>query len=102
MFKKANEEFIDLTKFSVVDLFHSLNEPFVSAITGQAVSPARASILVCQSRTSLLEIFIGLFFPQSGERVLYSAFPFPPEQMNDRTSEAEAFVSQMGFMMEDL
>src|SRR4051812_11628615 len=101
MFEPSKTPFVDIRKFSVLRFYKSLNDPEVSPAPGIPARKSTSTVLVLQNQTKELEIFIGLFFPESGERVLYHSTPFHLELLSERLSEAQGFSEQMGFILED-
>lgn len=102
MFERAAQDYVDLTKYSIIHLFESTNEPLISLSAGKATARARAFVLAAQSRPNSLEVFIGLYFPESRERVLSVSEPFAPERVREQIGEAEAYLGQMGFIIESV
>ncbi|MDB5038908.1 MAG: hypothetical protein JWQ35_2436 [Bacteriovoracaceae bacterium] len=101
MFEQISEVFIHTPKYKILHLYHSLNEPLISPADGLPVQTATATLLVMQDLQKSIEIFIGLFFPDSGKRILYKAPIFQIELLSDRITQAQAFVEQMGFLMDN-
>jgi hypothetical protein len=102
MFEPAAETFVDLKKVTMVHLYHSLNAPSVSMGDGLPPLEAKAHLMVVQPKARFFEIVIGLFFRESGRRVLYKREPFPCEALEPKLSDAQAFVEQMGFIMDNV
>lgn len=102
MFKQIPETFIEFSKQHLVHLYQSLNQPHISPGAGLVAQPATAHLLVFQTSPAEIVIFIGLFFPESQQRVIYRMDAFSPEFLAENLAQAEAFVGEMGFMMDNL
>ncbi|MBN8555714.1 MAG: hypothetical protein J0L93_09735 [Deltaproteobacteria bacterium] len=102
MFNLMKEEFVDLAKLSLVHVYQSLNQPQVSPGQGMVAQSASAFLMVCRNSPTVIEIFIGLYFSEANQRVLYHSTPFPAEVVEEKIAEAEAFVGEMGFLMDNL
>lgn len=94
--------YLDLSKKSLVHLYKSLNQTNVSPGPGQVSQAANAYIFVFRNPSAQFEIAIGLHFADSGQRVLYTVPSFASEAVNDKVLEAEAFVGEMGFLMDNI
>jgi hypothetical protein len=102
MFEIAEKVFIDLHKLALVHVYQSLNQPQVSPGQGLVSQSAQATILVLRNSPTIIEIFVGLFFPDSNNRILYKSGPFQAEIVEEKIAEAEGFVGEMGFLMDNL
>lgn len=102
MFDQITDDFIDLKRSQLIFLFHSLNQPQISPGPGLAAQAAEAYTAVLQTLNQQMTIYVGLFFAQTNKRVLYRIGPFQSELLEAQMTEAEAFTSQMGFLMTNL
>jgi len=64
--------------------------------------PALAYLMIFRSGPAQLEIFVGLFFSETCQRVLYYMPSFPSEMIGEKLGQAETFLSQMGFLMDNV
>lgn len=101
-FERLESPFIDPKKLRLIHLYQSLNQPQVSIDSDQAPEPALAHFIMAEAGEEQLYLFIGLFFLNSDERVVFQDGPFSPEDSPEKLAEAEAFAGEMGFMMDDL
>lgn len=102
MFDQATGTYLDFSKAELLHLYKSLNQALVSPGPGMVSQPASAMIFVFKNSNSQFEVAVGLHFVDSGQRVLYRVPPFAAEIINEKVAEAEAFVSEMGFLMDNL
>lgn len=102
MFDEVTGTFLDLSHKSLMHLYRSLNQAQVSPGVGLTAQVASAYIFVFRNSPKEVEIMVGLHFTESGQRVLYKVPPFAPENTNEKVLDAEAFVGEMGFMMDNV
>lgn len=100
MFDQLADTFLDLSKKSLLHLYKSLNQAQVSPGPGLVAQPASAFIFVLRKTATDFEVLVGLFFLESRQRVLYQVPPFAAEVVNEKVTEAEGFVGEMGFLMD--
>lgn len=102
MFQPLSEKFIDLKKYKLLHMHHSLNEPLVSLKGGESPEAAKAFLMTLQSETHLALHVVGLYFPDTGKQVLYASEPFQVELFSESFDEAQAFAEQMGFLLDNM
>jgi hypothetical protein len=102
MFDAIEEVSLDPKKYQLVHLFQSLNQPQISPGAGLVAQTANASLMVVKSSAKGMEIFVGLFFPDQDQRVLYHMPVFSSELIEEKLSLGEAFLGQMGFLMDNM
>lgn len=102
MFEQVATAYLDLEKKTLVHLYKSLNQAQVSPGPGMVSQPASSFIFVFRNSPNEFEVSVGLHFSESGQRVLYKTPGFAPETVNEKVSEAEGFVGEMGFLMDNI
>jgi len=102
MFELCSQNYVDLKKFTVMHLFQSLNQPHLSPEPGLPAEPSQAFFIVSEAATEKIRLFVGLCFLNSSHRILYGTTDFVAEDTPERLAQAEAFVGEMGFLMDDL
>ncbi len=102
MFDLLKESFIDLGTQTLLHLYHSLNQPQISPGVSKKVQAAEAYMMVLQASSTKATVYIGLYFNDDEQRVLYSSGLFSMDQLEHQISQAESFLGEMGFMMDNL
>lgn len=101
MFEQITRSFVDLNERALVHVYKSLNQAQVSPGPGMTALSATAYIFVFRNSTSESEIRVGLHFTENDQQVVYEMPMFQPELINEKMGEAESFVSEMGFLMDN-
>ncbi|TVQ79880.1 MAG: hypothetical protein EA369_03780 [Bradymonadales bacterium] len=102
MFELSSPPFVDLQKEKLLQLYQSLNQPVLSPEPGLPAETAQAYFILSLGQGEKLHLYIGLCFLDSSHRILYKSEAFSDEEMVNCLVEAESFVGEMGFMMDDL
>ncbi len=100
MFEQMKDSYIEMADRQLVHLYRSLNEPAISMTAGSQATPARGYMMVFKAQKKI-QIFVGLYFPQTKERMLFESKAFPAEQLHDNLSQGETFLSDMGFLVDN-
>lgn len=101
MFDVCNEPFVDLKSSKLIHLYVSLNQPVISAGAGMSAEPAQGYVFACQDSSQRVILYVGLFFPQSDHRILYTLPPVDVGRLQEAISQAESFANEMGFMLDN-
>jgi hypothetical protein len=102
MFEPSSTGFIDLKKCEILHVFQSLNQPVLSPEPGLPAELSQAYFVISENHQQKVSLAVGLCFLQSSHRILYEVAGFTAEEIPERLVQAEAFVGEMGFMMDDL
>lgn len=98
MFEALDRDFLEAKTDRLVAYYHSLNQPRISPPSGGAAGPASAHTMVFQEGGAL-HVFVGLFFPEANQRVLYRLDSDLAERVPEALAACEAFTGEMGFLM---
>ena len=101
MFDLLTDPFVDLKRQNLIHLFQSLNQPQVSPGVGLGAQAAEGYLMVFQIEKQM-SIYVGLYFRESSQRILYYSGLFSPDVLEEKLSSAESFVGEMGFMMDNV
>lgn len=102
MFVVSEKSFIDPLKCPILQIYQSINESKISPGDSRAPEFAIAGFLLVEEDEEKLKLYVGIYFRESSERILYESAAFKPEESAEILVQAEAFVGGMGFMMDDL
>lgn len=101
MLSESSRAHVSLESHQIIHLYRSLNEPHISPGPGHSPEAATAHLAAVLGPEKKAQIFVGLFFPLSKERMVYETEAFLPAKLKEFMEEAESFVTEMGFMLDN-
>lgn len=102
MVELIESQFIRLDDGQLVQAFESLSSVRISSSASSGPELADAYFIVFDQGEDRLRLYIGFLFLESKSRMLYRSQVFSSEESAEVMVQAESFVGEMGFMMDDL
>ena len=98
--EKSGKNYLDLTERKLTHLYRSVNQLQLSPGREKPAEVVEAYILIFQEKPDVSSIYVGVFFTESLERILYRMNSFASNVVNERLEKAENFAEKMGFDMD--